>query len=74
MEKMSRRTFLKAGTVATAALAVAPADTLAKSKKSATPKKKILKVLGVGVGGRGHNDINGVCRDGKELYPDVEFI
>ena len=66
--------FLKAGTVATAALAVAPADTLAKSKKSATPKKKILKVLGVGVGGRGHSDINGVCRNGKELYPDVEFI
>ena len=40
--------FLKAGTVATAALAVAPADTLAKSKKTATPKKTKLKVLGVG--------------------------
>ena len=67
--------FLKAGTVATAALAMAPADTLAKSKKkSANPRKTKLKLLGVGIGGRGHSDINGVCRNGDGLYEDVEFI
>ncbi len=36
--------------------------------------KKVLKLLGVGIGGRGHADINGVCKNGKELYDDVEFI
>ena len=34
----------------------------------------MLKLLGVGIGGRGHADINGVCRNGDKLYDDVEFI
>ena len=33
MEKMSRRSFLKAGTAATAALAMTPTEMLAKAKK-----------------------------------------
>lgn len=75
MEKMSRRSFLKAGTAATAALAIAPADVLAKKSKKKAPKKTKLKVLGVGIGGRGHAVINGVCeKGGGELYDDVEFI
>ena len=41
MEKMSRRSFLKAGTVATAALAMTPTEMLAAAKSS---KKKAGKV------------------------------
>ena len=42
-----------------------------KAKKNT---KKVLKLLGVGIGGRGHADINGICRNGDKLYDDVEFI
>ena len=72
---MSRRSFLRAGTAATAALAMSPVDLLAKAK--ATKKKNTngkIKILGVGVGGRGHADINGVTYNGKEIYDDIEFI
>ena len=73
---MSRRSFLKAGTAATAALAMTPSEVLAaqaSKKKAKTPTK--LKLLGVGVGGRGHADINGCCKKSDtELYDDVEFI
>ena len=76
MKEMSRRSFLKAGTAATAALAMAPTDVLGKAK---TTKKNVqtgkIKLLGVGVGGRGHADINGVTYKGKdEIYDDIEFI
>ena len=74
MDKMSRRSFLKTGTAATAAFAMAPADMLAKTKKTTPAKKTKLKILAVGVGGRGHADINGVCKNGDKLYDDVEFI
>ena len=72
---MSRRSFLKAGTAATAALAMAPVDVLGKAKaKKNVPTGKI-KLLAVGVGGRGHADINGVTYKGKgEVYDDIEFI
>ena len=76
MKEMSRRSFLKAGTAATAALALTPSDLLAKAKasKKNAPTGKI-KLLGVGVGGRGHADINGVTYKGKgEIYDDIEFI
>lgn len=75
---MSRRSFLKAGTLATAALAMAPADTLAaKGKKKAAAKKTKLKILGVGIGGRGHAVINGctyIPGGNGAIYDDVEFI
>ena len=75
MKDMSRRSFLKAGTAATAALAMAPTDVLGKAKaKKNVPTGKI-KLLAVGVGGRGHADINGVTYKGKgEVYDDIEFI
>ena len=76
MEKMSRRSFLKAGTVATAALAMTPTEMLAAAKSSKKKAGKVgkIKLLGVGIGGRGHADINGVTYNGKEVYDDVEFI
>lgn len=76
MEKMSRRSFLKAGTAATAALAMTPTEMLAKAKntKKKAGKTGKIKLLGVGVGGRGHSDLNGVTYNGKEVYDDIEFI
>ena len=76
MKDMSRRSFLKAGTAATAALAMAPADVLGKAKNAKKPAQTgKIKLLGVGVGGRGHADINGVTYKGKgEVYDDIEFI
>lgn len=76
MEKMSRRSFLKAGTAATAALAMTPTEMLAKAKntKKKAGKTGKIKLLGVGIGGRGHSDLNGVTYNGKEVYDDIEFI
>lgn len=72
---MSRREFLKTGTAAAAALSMAPADVLAKKAKAA-PKgmTRKLKILAVGVGGRGHSDINEICLHDGKLYDDVEII
>lgn len=57
MEKeFSRRSFLKVGTTAALGLAVAPSMLMGRSKKKdAAPKPldRKLKVLGVGIGGRG---------------------
>jgi len=58
---MSRRAFLKAGAVSAAALSVAPGELFAKGKKKETAAPKTLdrklKILGVGVGGRGFADL-----------------
>ena len=43
MERMSRRSFLKVGTAASAALAMAPTDVLAKAKSKKTAKATDLK-------------------------------
>ena len=60
---MSRRSFLKKGTAMAAGLAVAPGIMMAgeapkadKKKKKVTPPEK-LKILGVGIGGRGAADL-----------------
>ncbi len=56
-------------------MTMAPADVLAKDTKT-TPKgmTRKLKLLAVGVGGRGHSVLNGCCKDGDGLYDDVEVI
>ncbi len=75
MKDMSRRSFLKAGTAATAALAMAPADVLGKAKSKKKAQTGKIKILAVGVGGRGHAVINGITFKGKdEIYDDIEFI
>ncbi len=72
---MSRRTFLKAGAVAAAALSLSPTDVLGRNA-TATPKNmtRKLKLLAVGVGGRGHAVLNECCLNGDKLYDDVEVI
>ena len=53
-KEMSRRSFLKAGTAAALGLAVAPTTVLAKAKDAPPPPMdRKLKVLAVGIGGRG---------------------
>ena len=92
MEKeFSRRSFLKMGTTAAAAMAVSPSLLMGKEKKAKKaapqPLDRKLKILGVGIGGRGASvlkgleseDIIGLCDvDWKyaahifERYPDAK--
>ena len=70
-KEFSRRSFLKTGTAAALGMAMTPDILMGKSKKKATPKPldRKLKILGVGVGGRGaavlkgmeSEDIIGLC-------------
>ena len=67
----SRRSFLKTGTAAALGMAMTPEILMGKSKKKAAPKPldRKLKILGVGIGGRGaavlkgmeSEDIIGLC-------------
>ena len=66
MEKeMSRRSFLKTGTAAAMGLAMTPssmfAATNSKKKKKAAKDGK-LKILGVGIGGRGDRGYHRLVR------------
>ena len=70
-KEFSRRSFLKTGTAAALGMAMTPEILMGKSKKKATPQPldRKLKILGVGVGGRGaavlkgmeSEDIIGLC-------------
>ena len=56
---ISRRSFLKTGTAAAIGISVAP-ELLARKKKTAGPPAPLdrkLKILGVGIGGRGFADL-----------------
>ena len=58
----SRRSFLKTGTAAALGMAMTPEILMGKSKKKAAPKPldRKLKILGVGVGGRGAAVLKGM--------------
>ncbi len=81
-KELSRRTFLKAGTLAAVGLSVAPKTILAKGQDVPPPPlDRKLKVLGVGIGGRGAavleeiaktEDIIGLC-DVDWKYADHVF-
>ena len=58
-KEKSRRSVLKAGSAAALGLALDPASMFARQKKSApAPLNRKLKILGVGVGGRGSAVLN----------------
>ena len=62
-KELSRRSFLKAGTAAAVGLAVAPKSVFAKAKDvPPPPMDRKLKVLAVGIGGRGAADIAEVAK------------
>jgi len=75
-KEMSRRDFLKTGTVAAAGLALAP-EMLAgnKKKKKNEPKNldRKLKILGVGIGGRGSNDLKNMATEDIIGLCDVDW-
>ncbi len=56
-KEMSRRTFLKAGTAAAVGLTVAPSAILGRVHGHAPAPSDKLNILGVGIGGRGANDL-----------------
>ena len=61
-KEISRRAFLKTGTAAAVGLSVAP-DMLAKKKKKDVPPAPLdrkLKILAVGIGGKGSSDLRDV--------------
>lgn len=69
MEKdMSRRSFLKTGTTATIGLSMVPGAIFGAkkdSKKKKAAKKDKIKLLGVGIGGRGASVLRGLVKTGK---------
>ena len=59
-KEISRRSFLKTGSIAALGLSVAPSTILGKTYgHTAAPSDK-LNILAVGVGGRGNSDLNGL--------------
>ena len=82
-KEISRRSFLKAGTAAAVGLSVAPGLMAKKKKKTedTAPLNRKLKILAVGIGGRGSSvlkgleteDIIGLCDvDWKYAMPVFE--
>ena len=63
-KELSRRSFLKMGTTAAVGMAVSPSLLMGKSKKkkdaAPLPMDRKLKILGVGIGGRGAAVLRGV--------------
>ena len=61
-KEISRRSFLKTGTAAAIGLSVAPGMMAKKKKKDETPAPldRKLKILGVGIGGRGASVLRGL--------------
>ena len=59
-KEISRRSFLKTGTAAAVGLSMAPgmfAAPASKKKAAPAPMDRKLKILGVGIGGRGAADL-----------------
>ena len=72
---ISRREFLKTGTVAAAGLAAAPEMVFGKAKKTAkkvAPSDK-LNIIGVGIGGRGASDLKNLESQNIIGLADIDF-
>ena len=74
-KEISRRSFLKTGTAAAIGLSVAPEMLAKKKKKDAAPlpMDRKLKILGVGVGGRGAAVLNGLKNEEIIGLCDVDW-
>ncbi len=74
MKELSRRSFLKAGSVAAAALSMSPAAVLGKERASVeAPMDRKLKILGVGIGGRGSADLSAMETEEFIGLADVDW-
>lgn len=74
MKELSRRSFLKAGSVAAAALSMNPGSVLGKEHDSVeAPMDRKLKILGVGIGGRGSADLSAMETEEFIGLADVDW-
>ena len=74
MKELSRRSFLKAGSVAAAALSMNPGSGLGKEHASVeAPMDRKLKILGVGIGGRGSADLSAMETEEFIGLADVDW-
>ncbi len=72
MANISRRSFLKSGSVAAAAFTIAPSTILGKSHGYMAPSDK-LNIAGIGVGGRGAGVLNGLKNENIIALCDVDW-
>ena len=72
MSNISRRSFLKTGTVAAAALTVVPSSILGKSHGYTAPSDK-LNIAGVGIGGRGSAVLRNLQQENIVALCDVDW-
>lgn len=70
--KISRREFLKEGTIAAIGLTIAPSSILGKAYGHTAPTDK-LNILGVGIGGRGAADLQGMETENIIGLCDVDW-
>lgn len=72
MTNISRRSFLKRGTAAAAALTIVPSSILGKSHGYTAPTDK-LNIAGIGVGGRGAGVLRGMETENIVALCDVDW-
>ena len=72
----SRRAFLKTGTAAAIGMAVSPQSVFASQAEKHVPLDRKLKILGVGIGGRGASDLREMETEeiiGQKIETEMEI-
>ncbi|MDR3128844.1 MAG: Gfo/Idh/MocA family oxidoreductase [Tannerellaceae bacterium] len=72
MSKISRRSFLRQGSVAAAALTIVPGSVLGKSHGHIAPTDK-LNIAGIGVGGMGNANLRNMSTENIVALCDVDW-
>jgi predicted dehydrogenase len=72
MSKISRRSFLRQGTAAAAALTIVPGSVLGKSHGHIAPTDK-LNIAGIGVGGMGNANLRNMSSENIVALCDVDW-
>ncbi|MDR3137674.1 MAG: Gfo/Idh/MocA family oxidoreductase [Tannerellaceae bacterium] len=72
MSKISRRSFLRQGTAAAAALTIVPGSVLGKSHGHVAPTDK-LNIAGIGVGGMGNSNLRNMSTENIVALCDVDW-
>ena len=73
-KEISRRAFLKTGTAAAIGLSMMPDKVFAGDKQAPPPLKRKLKILGVGIGGRGASVLRGLETEEITDRKDLEKL
>ena len=72
-KEMSRRKFLKTGTMAAIGLSVVPSTVLGKARTGKKAPSDKLNILGVGIGGRGSGVLRGLETENIVGLCDVDW-